>query len=630
MIGSVSFIRRFGVIICWVLMFLFPHTVLAECGVDATCSHGIAIYGEPKYPADFDHFNYANPDAPKGGDVKMAAIGTFDSLNAHILKGVPAAGIDRIYDTLIVDSGDESFTKYGLIAKTIELAKDRSWVAFHLREEARFHDGTPITAEDVVFSFNILVEKGHPYYRSYYREISKVEAVNNHLVKFTFSNNTNRELPLILGQIPILPKHFYDRHDFTKASLDIPLGSGPYKIEAMEPGKWVRYKRVEDYWAKDLPVNKGRYNFDSITYDYYRDATVAVEAFKAGEYDLRQENISKVWANSYDFPAVQDGRVIKEEIQHERPTGMQAFVLNLRKPIFQDIKIRQALSYVFDFEWTNKTLFYDAYTRTKSYFSNSEFASSGLPEGRELEILKHYPRKVPKSVFTEVYEPPSTDGSGNIRANLLKAKSLLEDAGSNWRRWQIREGKLQRPILEPTDQLIGWEEFPNIEFLLSSSSFERVIGPMIRNLKKLGITAHMRTVDASQYIKRLEEFDFDIVVNVIPQSLNPGNEQEDYWHSSRADIKGSRNIAGIKNPVVDDLVAHIVKASSKEDLVAYTKALDRVLLHNYYMIPQWHFQKHRVIYWNRFSRPEIHEKYLLGLDNWWVDPQKEKALQKEK
>jgi microcin C transport system substrate-binding protein len=598
------------------LVSCFPALAHAECGVDSTCSHGLAIYGEPKYDKDFTHFDYTNPDAPKGGDITFAAVGTFDTLNGNILKGVAAAGVSRIYDTLIVDSGDESFTKYGLLARTIELANDHSWVAFHLRKEAKFHDGTPITAADVVFSFNTLTTKGHPYYKSYYREVSGVEAVSSHVVKFSFSNSKNRELPLILGQIPILPKHYYDTHDFTKASLDIPLGSGAYKVAKVEPGKWIRYERVDDYWGKDLPVNKGRYNFDSVTHDYYRDATVAVEAFKAGEYDLRQENISKTWASAYDFSAVKDGRVIKEEIEHQRPTGMQGFVYNLRKDLFDDIKVREALGYVFDFEWTNKTLFHGAYNRTNSFFSNSEFASSGLPKGRELAVLKQFKDKLPASTFTKEFTVPHTKGSGNNRTNLIKAKNLLKETA-----WQMKDGKLQREVNGE------WQLF-EFEFLLSSPSFERVIAPMIKSLKKLGIKATMRTVDSAQYVKRLEDFDFDVVVNVVGQSLNPGNEQQDYWHSGRADVAGTRNIGGIKNDVVDELVALIPRAETKEDLVAYVQALDRVLLSQHYVIPQWHFRKHRVIFWNRFSRPEIQENYLLGLDNWWVDGAKDAALKK--
>lgn len=409
------------------------------------------------------------------------------------------------------------------------------------------------------------------------------------------------------------------------------MGSGPYKIDSLDPGKWIKYKRVDDYWGKDLPVNKGKYNFDYITYDYYRDFTVAIEALKAGEYDLRAENISKVWATSYEIDAVKDGRMIKENITHERPTGMQGFIFNLRKPKFDDIKVREALSYTFDFEWTNKNIFYGAYTRTTSFFSNSELASSGLPEGLELEILKEYAlrqrlkgepitpeeeyrklyakipasykRFLPPEVFYKEYNPPSTDGSGNVRANLRIASKLLKDAGL-----KVVEGVLHLPDGTPFE----------LEFLLSSPTYERMVGPMIANLKKLGIESMIRTVDSSQYIKRIEDFDFDIIVHSYGQSLSPGNEQEDYWNSDRADIRGSRNVSGIKSPIVDNLVEKIIKAPNKETLIAATRALDRVLLNYHYVIPQYHIRDHRLIYWNKFSRPIISEKYLPGIDNWWI------------
>ena len=595
----------------WCMIFIFP-AYGVECSPDAICSHGRAMWDEPKYEPDFTHFDYTNPDAPKGGDVTYAAIGTFDSLNGHILKGIPAAGINMIYDSLLADGGDEPFTKYGLLAHTIELAKDNSWVIYHLRPEARWHDGVPITAEDVVWSFNTLIKDGSPQWRSYYREVEKVEALDAHQVKFTFTVTTNRELPLILGQFSILPKHYYETHNFTETTLKPPLGSGPYKIAALDAGKWVKYQRVADYWAKDLPVNMGRYNFDTITYDYYRDATVAVEAFKAREYDLRNENISKTWATAYDFPAIQQGHVIKEELEHERPTGMQGFVINTRRDKFKDRALREALLYTLDFEWTNKTLFYGAYNRTTSYFSNSGLASSGLPTGKELKMLDQYRDQLPERIFTEPYHIPITDGSGNNRKQLLAAKKVLEDAG-----WQVNDGKLLDP---KTNQPL------ELEFLLVSPSFERVVAPMLKNMKKLGITATMRTVDSAQYIKRLEEFDFDITVHSFGQSHSPGNEQEDYWHSSRVNVPGSRNLAGVNDPVVDALVAKIITAQDKETMIAATHALDRVLLYGFYVIPNWHIRNFRLIYWNRFSRPAIREKYFPGFNNWWIDKEKDVAL----
>jgi len=570
--------------------------------------HGIAMFGKPKYGSEFTHFDYVNPEAPKGGDLNLAAIGSFDSLNPYILKGVAANGVSSIYDSLLVSSDDEPFSKYGLLAKSIKLAEDRSWVEFELRPEAKWHDGKPITADDVVFSFETLTTKGHPVFRSYYREVTAAEKLGEYKVRFTFKDGSNRELPLIIGQMAILPKHYYEAVDFTKTTLEPPLGSGPYKIDSVDPGKSIRYARVDNYWAKNLPVNKGRYNFDFITYDYYRDATVAVEAFKAGEYDFREENISKVWNTAYDMPEIKDGLVIKNEIPHRIPTGMQAFVFNTRLSKFSDARVRKALAYAFDFEWTNKNLFNGAYTRTESYFSNSDFASSGLPEGKELELLKQFRDKLPDEVFTKEYHPPLTDGSGNSRNNLLIARDMLKEAD-----WEISEGSL-------TNSKTG--EKMEIEFLLSSPAFERVIGPMILNLKKLGIKATMRTVDSAQYIKRQESFDFNVVVNVFGQSNAPGNEQIDYWHSSRANIKGSNNLAGVKDPVIDFLTEKLVKASTKEELLAATHALDRVLLHGYYVIPNWHVRVFRVIYWNKFDLPKIFPLYSLGIENWWIDPEK--------
>ncbi len=594
-------LKRFFTFFC--IFLVFSSAARAECATGATCSHAIAVWDTPKYPPNFTHFDYANPDAPRSGSVKLAQIGTFDSLNMYILKGVPAFGTQYLHESLLVGSKDEPFTMYGLLAETIELADDRSWVAFELRKEAQWHDGKPITADDVVFSFNTLTTEGHPSYKIYYSDVEKVEEIAEYKVKFTFKNNKNRELPLIVGQLPVLPKHYYETHEFNKTTLEPPLGSGPYKIDVFEAGKWIRYKRVEDYWGKDLAVNRGKDNWDVIQYDYYRDATVAVEAFKAGEYDLRMENISKVWNNAYDMPEIAEGKVVKQEIQHSIPTGMQGFVFNTRKAKFADVKVRKALGYAFDFEWTNKNIFNGAYTRTKSYYSNSEFASSGLPEGKELELLEEFKDKLPNKIFTQEYTPPTTDGSGNIRANLRKARDLLAEAG-----WVVKDGALVNEAGEAME----------IEFLLGSPSFERVVGPIIKNLKKLGITATIRTVDSAQYVKRMEDFDFDIVVNVFGQSNNPGNEQFDFWHSSNVDIKGSRNLAGIKHPVVDALVEKIPSAESKEDLLAATRALDRVLLHNHYVIPNWHIRNFRVIYWNKFGRPATVPKYDMGFDYWWV------------
>ncbi|MBW2065789.1 MAG: ABC transporter substrate-binding protein, partial [Deltaproteobacteria bacterium] len=480
--------------------------------------HALAMHGKPKYGPDFRHFDYADPSALKGGGARLHAIGTFDTLNGFTLKGIPAAGLGNMYDTLLVSSDDEAFTEYGLLAQSIQIPKDRSWVIFTLRPEARWHDGKPITVEDVIFSLETLKKKGHPFYRAYYANVARAEMAGERRVKFIFSGGENRELPLIIEQLPILPKHYWQGRDFQKTTLEPPLGSGPYRIKAFSPGRSITYERVPNYWGRDLPVNRGRYNFQIIRYDYYRDSTVALQAFKAGEYDFRQENSSKDWATAYDIPAVKEGLIVREAIPHEQPTGMQGFVYNIRKSIFKDRRVREALAYAFDFEWTNRNLFYGQYTRTKSYFSNSELASRGLPGPEELKILEPFRDKLPPEVFTRVYEPPSTAGERSIRSNLRKALKLLTEAG-----WIFKGRKLvNRETGAPF----------TFEILLNSPTWERIALPFAKNLERLGIDVRVRTVDTAQYQKRVEEFDFDMIVDVFPQSLSPGNEQRDFWSSA--------------------------------------------------------------------------------------------------
>ena len=577
----------------------------APLSQDVYVGHGVAMHGDLKYDADFKHFDYVNPDAPKGGEVRQFAIGSFDNLNPFILKGVSATGIGRISESLMVGSEDEAFSQYGLIAETVEMPADRTWVAFTLRAEARWHDGTPITVEDVIFSLETLKTKGHPFYRAYYGDVAKVEQVGERKVKFTFAEGLNRELPLIVGELPILSKAYYETHDFEKTTLISPLGSGPYRVQSVDPGRSITYTRVEDYWGADLPVKRGRHNFDTIRIDYYRDPTVAMEAFKAHEYDFRSENASKVWATAYVGKAFEDGRIVKQEINHKIPTGMQSFTFNTRRDKFSDPRLRRALGYAFDFEWTNKNLFNGAYTRTESYFSNSELASSGLPDDAELGLLEPFRTQIPSSVFDEVYETPRTDGSGNARGNLRKALKLLAEAG-----WLIVGGKLVNPAdSRPLE----------IEFLIVSPLFERILAPFIKNLEKLGISARIRLVDSAQYQKRLEEFDFDMIVTSIGQSPSPGNEQNNYWTTVSADTPGSRNYAGIKDPVVDSLVATLIAAPNRDSLITASRALDRVLLSGYYVIPHWHIRSFRVAYWNKLVRPAITPIYSLGFDGWWVD-----------
>jgi len=580
---------------------------------DVYAGHGIAMHGTPKYGPDFTHFDYVDPNAPKGGSVRFAGTGsTFDSLNPFIIKGVAAPGVGLLFDTLMTSSRDEAFTEYGLVAERIEVPKDRSWVAFTLRPEARFHDGSPITVEDVIFSLDILKEKGAPFYRFYFQNVVKSEKIGARKVKFSFGAATNRELPLILGQFPILSKAYWSTREFDKTTLEPPLASGPYKVAAVDPGRSITYERVKDYWGEKLPVNAGDNNFDQIHYTMYRDQTVALEAFKAGDYDVRAENNSKLWATAYVGPPFRKGEIKTEEIRHELPTGMQGFVFNLRREVFKDPLVRQALSNAFDFEWSNKTLFYGQYTRTESYFSNSELASTGLPGPEELKILEPYRGRIPDEVFEKEYHPPSTDGTGNIRDNLRTAFRLLKKAGwiiRNKRLVNARNGKPMR-----------------FEVLLVSPAFERIVAPFARNLERLGVDVRYRTVDTAQYQNRLRDFDFDVVISTFGQSLSPGNEQRDYWGSEKADIPGSRNIIGIKDPVVDELIELIISAPDRKSLINRTRALDRVLLWGHYVIPQWHIRTHRLAWWDRFGRPAKTAKYGGGTEGWWIDPARNAAL----
>lgn len=569
-----------------------------------TITHGMAIHGTAKYPADFTHFEYANPKAPKKGSVKFGAIGTFDSFNPFISKGDPAPGVNLIFDTLTTSSQDEPFSQYGLLAEKIEYPADRSWIRFHLNPKAKFSDGTPVTAEDVVFSFNMLIEKGAPQFQFYYQDVSKVTAEGERTVKFEFANTTNKELPLIIGQIAIFPKHYWKNVDFSKATLDIPIASGPYKIKNFEPGKFVTYELNDNYWGKDIPVNKGRYNFKTVHYDLYRDNVVIVEAFKSGQFDFRVENNSKSWATAYEGPKFDDGSIVKEEIPNERTTGMQGFAFNLRKPIFQDKVLREAMNYAFDFEWSNRTLFYNQYTRTDSYFDNSELAAEGLPTPAELKILNPYKDQLPAEVFTKPYKNPTTDGSGNIRKNLRTAKQMLEKAG-----YSIKDNVLVNPKGEPIE----------FEFLMTESGFERIVLPFIKNLSKLGIKVTPRKVEITQYIERMRNFNFDMVVASFGQSQSPGNEQRNFWQSSAADRYDSNNYMGIKNPVVDALVEQLITADDRQDLVNHVRALDRVLLAGHYLIPNWHVSFDRVAYESFLKHPKNTPKYGLDIFTWWVE-----------
>ncbi|MEH6491030.1 MAG: extracellular solute-binding protein [Halopseudomonas sp.] len=570
--------------------------------------HALTLYDEaPKYAADFQHFDYVNPDAPKGGTLRLAGFGGFDSLNPYISRGTAADNLGLIYDTLTFHALDEPFTEYGLIARSMEKAEDGTWVRFHLRPEAKFHDGEQITADDVVFTFNTLISDGAPFYRAYYGDVKEVVAEDPQTVIFRFHHGNNRELPLVLGQLPVLPKHYWEGRDFTKGSLDVPLGSGPYRIDQVRPGRSITFKRDPDYWAADLPVQRGFNNFDRVITDYYRDGSVTLEAFKAGQFDFNKELAAKNWAIGYESPALSAGRIIKEEIPNNNTQGMQGFVFNLRKPYFEDERVREAISLLFDFEWANTKLFHNAYTRTASYFDNSELAATGEPDAAELELLIPLREQLPKATFGPAYVPPKTDGSGSVREQMREAYALLQDAG-----WKIVDDQLVNAKGEPL----------TFEFLLVQAEFERVLLPFKRNLASLGINMTLRRVDVSQYINRLRSRDFDMIVSGFGQSNSPGNEQREYWHSSSADNPGSRNLMGLKDPAVDALVEGLIKADTRESLVTHTRALDRALRAKHLVVPNWYTNVYRVAYWDKFAHPAVSPKYDLGLFTWWVDPAK--------
>jgi microcin C transport system substrate-binding protein len=579
-------------------------------------SHGMAMHGQPKYPVDAGTPDYINPNAPKGGTVRLGTQGTYDSLHPFTLKGLPAAGISALWETLCWQARDEAFTAYGMIAETIEWPEDRSWVAFNIRPSAKWHDGTPITVEDVIWTFNILREKGRPQYASYYGDVVKVEKDGDRKVKFIFKGADNKELPLIVGQLPVLPSKWWEGKDFEKVSLEAALGSGAYKLDSFDVGRSITMRRVADWWAKDLWMNRGRNNFDVIRYEYYRDNTVTFEAFKAGETDVRRENSGRNWMVGYtDHPAVKDGRIQRAELQHENPTPMQGFVFNLRRDLFKDRRVRQAIGLMYDFEWQNKNLSYGFFTRTRSFFGNSEMEAKGLPSAEELKILEPLRGKIPEEVFTTEFNPPKTDGSGNNREQARQAIALLKQAG-----WEIKDGKMT----DKTGKKFAFE------ILLHDAAFERMSLPVKQNLERIGIDMSVRTVDTSQYRRRTDSYDFDMTIDLWGQSLSPGNEQREFWGSRAADIPGGKNSMGLKDPAVDQIVELIVRAPDRESLVTACRALDRVLSWHMFVVPQFNTGKELVAYWNRFARPEKHAKYApFSLDTWWVDESKDRVLKRE-
>jgi len=578
-------------------------------------SHGLSAFNDLKYSTGFTHFDYVNPAAPKGGELREWQLESFDNLNPLILKGVAARGLDLVYQSLMARAADEPDAMYPQIAAQVELGPGRSWAAFDLDPRARWHDGSPITADDVVFTIETVLREGHPSYQLGLRDLDRVVADGARRVVFHFKpSESRRDLPLIVAQIPIVSKAWFAGRDFSRPTIEPPLASGPYRIERVDAGRMLVFKRVADWWARDLPANRGRYNFDSVRHDYYRDRDIAAEAFFAGEYDYRVEITARVWATSYEpKAAVREGRIRREVLPDETPSGVQAFFLNTRRPQFSDIRVREALNLAFDYEWMNKTLFYGLYKRTRSMFENSSMAATGLPDAAELALLDPYRDRLPPAVFTQEFQPPRSDGSGENRENLRRAQALLREAG-----WVIRDGKLQH----------GQTGAPlTIEFLLYEPSFQRVINPYIRSLERIGVQATIRSVDISAYENRMRSFDYDLILRRFSQPLTPGVEQRNYWSSQAADVVGGFNFSGIRDPAIDALVEKLVGAQSRSDSLAAARALDRALMWGWYVIPNWYSGTYRLAYWDRFGRPAKKPAFDLGLtETWWVDPVRDQAL----
>ena len=591
-------------------------TILAALALAAQAGaselrHGHALIGDPKYPPDFPHFDYVNPDAPKGGTVRLSAIGSFDNLNIIPSKGNLAGPVGFIYETLMTPSFDEIASEYTQVAEWVSYPEDFSSVTFKLRDEARWHDGQPITVDDVIFSLEAMKEH-NAFRKAYYKNVVRAEETGPRQVTFTFDEKNNRELPHIVGQLPVLPKHFYnEERDPGSTWLQAPLGSGPYRVKAFEAGRYIELERVEDYWAKDLPVNVGKNNIGTIRYEYFLDQTVAFEAFKANKSDYYFENSAKNWATAYDFSAVRDGRVVKRgDIILEGSQPMQAFVMNTRRSKFSDPRVRRAFNLMFNFEWMNKNLFYGQYTRVASYFEGTELKAEGLPEGLELEILESLRGQIPPEVFTEEYSNPfNPDNELVDRRNLREALRLVNEAG-----WEVRDRVLTNR--ETGDKL-------SVEILLVSPLFERIAAPYKQALERLGVQVSIRVVDAAQYTARVDEFDFDMIVGGFSQSESPGNEQRDFWGSEAADQPGSRNTIGIKDPAIDTLIDRIIFAKDREELIAACRALDRVLLWRHYVVPQYFAPNERIAYWNKYSHPDPLPSRAIGFPTiWWHDAQK--------
>ncbi len=573
---------------------------------EGTIAHAIAMHGDPKHGPDFQHLDFANPGAPRGGTLTRALVGSYDSLNPFIVLGRSAAGVrDYLFPSLMARSWDEPFTMYGYVAESIETPEDRSWVTFRLNPDARWHDGTPITVDDVIFSMETLRDSGRPSFRRNYERIASVERIGTNGVRFNFSDEADNETALIIALMPVISRAYYGDHTFDETTLDPPLGGGPYRIADLEPGRTIAFERVADWWGADLPVFRGQYNFDTLRFDYFRDATTAMLAFQSGEYNYRFEPSASRWATGYDFPAARDGRVALMDAPHGRPGGMRAFAFNTRRPVFANRRVRQALTYGFDFEWVNANYLHGLYRRTDSFFVNSTLASSGLPEGAELALLEPFRGQIPDSVFTATYAPPSTDGSGNIRQNLRTATRLLDEAG-----WVVRD---RRRVNADTGEPLAFE------ILLRDSDDEKIALSFVENLKRLGVEASIRQVDSAQYRERTATYDFDMLINRWGVSLSPGAEQHFYWGSESADAEGTKNYPAVRDPVVDALIRAVADATDRDALVAATRALDRVLLSGHYVAPLYYSDTDHIAYWGDLGFVDYQPLYgqIAVVNSWW-------------
>lgn len=585
-----------------------------------TWRHGISVFGDLKYPPDFTHFDYAAPDAPKGGEMRLTpseaylnqGFTTFDTLNIFVLKGTGAHGMRLTFDTLMTRAWDEPDAMYGLAAEAASVAPDRMSVAFRLREGVRFHDGSPVTAQDVAFTFDLLKDHGHPHLTTALRDVVSAEALDARTVLYRFEGELVRDLPLTVADLPILSRAYYEKTDFTASTLEAPLGSGPYRVADVAQGRSITHARDPDYWGRDLAVNRGRFNFDRVRFDYFRERTAGFEAFKAGAYDFHEEFTSRFWATMYDFPAVNDGRVIKLTTPDNRPSGTQGWFINTRRAHLSDPVVREALSHAFDFEWTNRFHFHGLYKRTQSYFENSDMKAEGTPSEAELALLEPLRDALPQAVFGAAYSPPVSDGSGQDRRQLRIARDRLAEAG-----WTVQDGVLKNARGEPFE----------LEFLTDAPTFERVIQPLVKNLKLLGIDARMRLVDSAQYEERLKDYDFDVTTRRFSMGETPGVELRAFFGSAAAAQPGSRNLSGVSSPAVDALIDRVVEAQSREELVTAARALDRVLMHGHYWIPQWYKAEHNLAVWDKFDRPAIKPRYHRGVIRlWWEDAEKAAAL----